>query len=231
MPARSLIIALSFLLWFSFTTFNPLSLASASSEEEPVNDVNGEPIVPGQEYYIMSAVWGADAGGGVKPGRAGDASSCAYSVLQESSEKNKGAAVKFHVQGTSKDKIYPGSTALAIEFVEKPDCAESSKWVVAYDGSGSSSSRLVIGGAEDHPDSELVSGVFRIEVFNAIAYKLVFCSKSNVFSSSSGACYDVGVDYKAEGSRNLVVEKQSSGNVFMVAFVKADSDKGKFSII
>ncbi|XP_028794468.1 kunitz-type serine protease inhibitor DrTI-like [Neltuma alba] len=231
MPAgRSLIITLSFLLWFSFTITKPLSLASAYSGEEPVNDVNGEPLVADQEYYIMSAVWG-EGGGGVKPEKTGDASSCSYSVLQENSDLNKGAPVKFHVQGTSTDKIYPGSTDLEIEFAEKPDCAESSKWVVAFESG--SSSRVVTGGPEDHPDSELVSGVFQIEVFNAIAYKLVFCPRGNIVgSSSSGTCYDVGVEYKKEGSRNLVVEKQNSGNVFMVAFVKrAESGKGRFSII
>ncbi|XP_054787696.1 kunitz-type serine protease inhibitor DrTI-like [Prosopis cineraria] len=225
MPARSLIIALSFLLWFAFTTTNPLPVASASGEE-PVIDIQNEPVVPGQEYYIVSAIWGA-GGGGVFPGRTVDASSCAYSVLQSGNDMFQGAPLKFHVKGTSTGKIYPGSTNLEIEFVHKPACAESSKWVAAYDESGSSWS-VVIGGPEDHPDSKLVSGVFRFEALG-FGYKLVFCPYSTVIRSS-GNCYDVGLDV-ANGSRKLVVRNQNSGNPFWLVIQKVASGKGKFSII
>ncbi|XP_054785931.1 kunitz-type serine protease inhibitor DrTI-like [Prosopis cineraria] len=208
MPARSLIIALSFLLWFAFTTTNPLPVASASDEE------------PCQPYGELEAV-------GVFPGRTVDASSCAYSVLQSGRDVFKGAPLKFHVKGTSTGKIYPGSTNLEIEFVHKPRCAESSKWVAAYDESGSSWS-VVIGGPEDHPDSKLVSGVFRFEALG-FGYKLVFCPYSTVIRSSEN-CYDVGIDV-SNGSRKLVVRNQNSGNPFWVVIQKVASGKGKFSII
>ena len=52
MPARSLITTLPFLLWIS------LLLVSASENE--VTDTNGEPLVPGQEYYLISVNGGAE---------------------------------------------------------------------------------------------------------------------------------------------------------------------------
>ncbi|KAI9087915.1 hypothetical protein K1719_030245 [Acacia pycnantha] len=211
MPARSLITTLSFLLWIS------LSLASAS--ENAVTDISGEPLVPGQEYYITSAIWGA-GGGGVFPVKTGDLSSCEYSITQSPSDLFRGTPVKFHVVGSSTDKIYLGWTFLEIEFVKKPHCAESSKWAAASDSASSSLYRLVIG------DSASVSGYFQIQVVNAFSYKLVFCPGSVLVVPPT--CYDIGLGT----NRNLVVEHDDTGNSAKTwVFVKAQSVKGKFSII
>lgn len=233
MAASSLIIGLSFFLFFSFTNIKPFPLALAS--EEAVTTIDGEPLVQGQDYYVVSAIWGA-GGGGVKPGKIGDSSSCSYSVLQENRDVHRGTPVKFNiVNGKNSKYIFEGSTALEIEFVRKPNCAESSIWRVAYDESESSSSPwLVIGGPKDHPDSELARGVFRIEKLNGFAYKLAFCPENSSDRISSRSCYNVGRHYDRKyGTRSLVLVKEDSENVFPVVFLNADqsSDKGKYSII
>ncbi|KAK4283265.1 hypothetical protein QN277_000235 [Acacia crassicarpa] len=211
MPARSLITTLSFLLWFS------LSLASAS--EHAVIDNDGEPLVPGQEYYITSAIRGA-GGGGVFPVKTGDLSSCEYSITQASSDLDRGTLVKFHVSGVSTDKIYLGWTFLEIDFVEKPTCAESSKWAAAPNYAGSSLYRLVIG------DTKSVSGYFQIQGLNSFSYKLVFCPGS--VKVVPPTCYDIGM----ETNRVLVVNHDDTGNdAKLWVFEKAQSVKGKFSII
>ncbi|KAK4283271.1 hypothetical protein QN277_000240 [Acacia crassicarpa] len=211
MPARSLITTLSFLLWIS------LSLASAS--EHAVIDTDGEPLLPGQEYYITSAIWGA-GGGGVFPVQTGVDRSCAYSIIQSPSDRYKGKPVKFHVVGTSTDKIYSGSTDLEIEFVENAACVESPKWAATSDSASSSLYRLAIG------DSASVSGFFQIHVLNSFSSKLVFCPGTVKVVPST--CYDIGL----ETNRELVVKHDDTGNdAKLWVFEKAQTVKGKFSII
>nr|1R8N_A Chain A, Kunitz trypsin inhibitor [Delonix regia] len=179
------------------------------SDAEKVYDIEGYPVFLGSEYYIVSAIIGA-GGGGVRPGRT-RGSMCPMSIIQEQSDLQMGLPVRFSSPEEKQGKIYT-DTELEIEFVEKPDCAESSKWVIVKD---SGEARVAIGGSEDHPQGELVRGFFKIEKLGSLAYKLVFCPKSD-----SGSCSDIGINY--EGRRSLVL-KSSDDVPFRVVFVKPRS--------
>ncbi|KAK4283264.1 hypothetical protein QN277_000235 [Acacia crassicarpa] len=211
MPARSLITTLSFLLWIS------LSLVSASENE--VTDTTGEPLVPGQEYYLISVNGGAE-GAGVYAVKNGVDMSCGFIIIQPPIEGNRGTAVKFRVVGTSTDKIYSGSTDLEIEFVENAVCVKSPKWGADSDSASPYLPRLAIG------DNMSVSGFFQIHVLNSFSSKLVFCP--GTVKVVPPTCYDIGM----ETNRVLVVNHDDTGNdAKLWVFEKAQSVKGKFSII
>ncbi|QCD95075.1 Kunitz inhibitor ST1-like [Vigna unguiculata] len=117
---RTLVLALSF---FAFFTNLPLGF---SDDAEQVVDKDGDPLEPSRQYYIFPSFFGP-AGGGVKYARTAN-SECPLTVFQEYSQFYRGNPVKFTVAGdTDTSDIFTG-TEVEIEFVDKPRCAESSKW-------------------------------------------------------------------------------------------------------
>lgn len=206
-PTTSL--ALCFLL-IALTTNLPLAF---SQDVEQVKDSNGNPIFPGGRFYILPAIFGA-AGGGVRLGQTGN-STCPVTILQDYSEVENGLPVKFTIPGISPGIIFTNITSLDISFQEdKPDCAGSSKWVVV-DGDDFPKSYVGIGGVEDHPGKDILSGKFKIEKYGDFGYKLVFCPR---FTAPPGACFDIG-RHDDENGRRLV---PADGDPYNVVFIDAD---------
>ncbi|KAJ1431306.1 Proteinase inhibitor I3, Kunitz legume [Sesbania bispinosa] len=201
-----MLLTLSFFL-FAFTIDLPLAL----SEIEQVVDVNGNPIFPGGRFYIVSAIRGP-GGGGVTLGQTGD-STCPVSVVQERFDVMRGLPVKFKIPGISPGIIFTNITDLDIVFEEKPECAESSKWVVVADRDEIFPQQWIgIGGAGDHPGKNIISGRFNIQKYDDLAYKLVFCS-------TSGVCSNIG-RFIRENERRLIL---TNDRPFIVFFVDADA--------
>ncbi|RHN50411.1 putative proteinase inhibitor I3, Kunitz legume [Medicago truncatula] len=89
-------LTLSFLIFAFITT-----LSLAFSNDEQVLDTNGNPIVPGGEYYIFPATQDPYKGG-LRLAKTGD-SKCPVTILQN--ENITGLPVKFTIQGISNDII------------------------------------------------------------------------------------------------------------------------------
>ncbi|KAJ1417259.1 Proteinase inhibitor I3, Kunitz legume [Sesbania bispinosa] len=194
---------LCFLL-FAFITKLPLAF---SDDVEQVLDINGNPIFPGGKYYILPAIRGP-AGGGVKLAKTGD-SKCPVTVLQDYLEVVNGLPVKFSIPGISPGIIFTG-TPLEIEFIKKPNCAESSKWLVFVDNDIQKAC-VGIGGPEDHPGKQTLRGTFNIQKYR-FGYKLGFCV------TGSPTCLDIGRYDNGEGGSRLNLTEHEP---FEVVFVDA----------
>ncbi|KAJ1417268.1 Proteinase inhibitor I3, Kunitz legume [Sesbania bispinosa] len=204
----ALLLTLSF-LFFAFTTNLPLAL----SEIEQVVDINGNPVFPGGRFYIVSAIRGG-GGGGVNLGQIGG-STCPVTVVQEQIDVFRGLPVHFKVPGISPGPgmIFTNVTGLNIVFEEKPECAESSKWVVVSEiGEIFPQQWVGIGGVGDHPGKNIIDGKFYIQRYSDWAYKLVFCS------TTGHVCSDIGRFSKNE--RRLIL---TNDDPFPVVLVDADA--------
>lgn len=173
-----------------------------------MKDTNGNPIFPGGRFYIQPSIFGP-TGGGVSLGETNN-SACPTTVLQDYSEVINGLSVQFKIPGISPGIIFTDITRLNIVFVEKPDCVESSKWVVISDGFPRS--WIGIGGVEEHGD-DILDGLFSIQK-HGFGYKLVFCP---TFTAPPGVCHDIG-RYDDENGRRLVL---TDNKPFEVVFVDA----------
>ncbi|NP_001266050.1 kunitz-type trypsin inhibitor-like 2 protein-like precursor [Cicer arietinum] len=199
---------LSFLL---FVFLLNLSLAFSNEDVEQVLDINGNPIFPGGKYYILPAIRGPP-GGGVRLDKTGD-SECPVTVLQDYKEVINGLPVKFVIPGISPGIIFTG-TPIEIEFTKKPNCAESSKWLIFVDDTIDKAC-IGIGGPENYSGKQTLSGTFNIQKYGSgFGYKLGFCVKG------SPICLDIGRYDNDEGGRRLNLTEHEA---FRVVFVDASS--------
>ncbi|KAJ1431308.1 Proteinase inhibitor I3, Kunitz legume [Sesbania bispinosa] len=204
----TLLLTLSF-LFSAFTTYLPLAFSQGEIDVQ-VKDIKGNPIFSGSKIYIVSAIRGA-GGGGVTLGQIGE-STCPVTVVQEPIDIWRGLPLHFDVPGFSPGPgiIFTNVTALNIEFEEKPECAESSKWVVVAEiGKIFPQQWVGIGGVGDHPGKKIIDGKFYIQIYEDWAYKLVFCS------TNGHVCSNIG-----RFERRLILINDDS---FPVVFVDADA--------
>nr|AGX93239.1 Kunitz proteinase inhibitor 9 [Trifolium repens] len=193
------------LLLFALTTYFPLAFSN-----EQLADINGNPIFYSTHFYIMPSIFGA-AGGGLKLGETGK-STCPLTVLQDYSEVNNGLELKFHNPGDIIiDLITTDKPLAGIEFVEKPECAESSKWVVVEDDDFPRP-YVGIGGIEDNKGKRIMNGSFKI-VKHDFGYKIVFCPR---FTAPPGLCFDIGRHDDANGRRLVLTEDDPFEIVFVI---------------
>ena len=190
------------LLLFSFTYF-PLAFT-----DELIEDINGNLVFPTGKYYI-APLMSKGGGGGLKLGKTGN-SDCPVTVLQEFSEVVRGFPVRFIIRSGIKPGFIRTTDALDIEFVKKPKCAESAKWVLAQDDFPTSWV-----GIGDNIDA--FQGSFKIEKLGS-GYKLVYCP---LFSAPPGACSDIG-RYRDENGWRLV---PTENDPFVVVFVDASESE------
>jgi hypothetical protein len=118
-------LTLSFLLFTFITNLSP-SFSFDDDDGRHIIDTNFFPIYPDGRYYIIPSFYGIHSGR-VKLEKTGD-SKCPVTVLEQDFTDERGIAVKFNIIGTSYD-ILTG-TPIEIEFINKPDCVELSKWLI-----------------------------------------------------------------------------------------------------
>ncbi|KAJ1431307.1 Proteinase inhibitor I3, Kunitz legume [Sesbania bispinosa] len=126
-----------------------------------------------------------------------------------------GLPVHFKVPGISSGPrmIYTNVTGLNIVFEEKPECAESSNWVVVSERGKIFTQQWVgIGGVGDHPGKNIIDGKFYIQRYSASAYKFVFCS------TTGHVCSDIARFFGK--NRRLIL---TNDDLFPVVFVDADA--------
>jgi hypothetical protein len=111
---------------------------------------------------------------------------------------------------------------LGIEFVEKPECAESSKWVVVEDDDFPLP-YVGIGGIEDNKGKRIINGSFKI-VQHGFGYKIVFCPR---FTTPPGLCFDIGRS-DDENGRRLILTVLAP---FEIAFEITNNNRIQRSIV
>ncbi|CAK8532502.1 unnamed protein product [Lathyrus sativus] len=178
-----------------------------SKDGSGIIDTNFFPVHPDGRYYIVPSYF-VIRSGRLKLVKTGD-SNCPVTVLEEDFTSDRGTSVKFSIIGTSYD-ILTG-TPIEIEFTKKPDCVESSKWLVFVD-KAIQKSCVGIGGPENYPGMEILNGTFNIQKNGLSTYKFVFCV------SGYNTCSNIGWYKNGEdGARLILTDKPISGFSFYEA--------------
>lgn len=200
-------------LTLSFFLFTFITNLSPNNAVQPVFDKHGNPLTPGNQYYILPASDNPSSGG-LTLDKVGD-SVCPLTVLKTNAVT--GLPVKFTILENSTSNIVTG-TDLEIEFTKKPDCAESSKWLMVVDHV-TQLSFVGIGGPGNYPGVELISGKFLIlKHGSGNAYRVGFCL------DTTGDCAYLGLQEfnSGEGGSRLIL---TAINAYSVVFVDAASIK------
>ncbi|CAK8532382.1 unnamed protein product [Lathyrus sativus] len=195
---------LSFLLFTSIT-----NLPSNNAAPSQVVDTNNNPLIHGNQYFIFPAT-DKPSTGGLTLNKISD-SECPLTVLQNNAIA--GIPVKFTIPESTTGNILTG-TDLDIEFTKKPNCAESSKWLLFVDNT-TQLNCVGIGGPENYHGVETVGGKFLIAKHGSGGvYRLGFCL------DSTGDCGYLGLKKfgSEEGGARLVL---TVTNAYSVVFVDA----------
>ncbi|AES75434.2 putative proteinase inhibitor I3, Kunitz legume [Medicago truncatula] len=173
----TLVTTLCFLL-FSFTIYFPLPFTHAN--KIIVKDIFGNPVVPSGSYYIWPDY--LINGGELRLGET-ENSTCPFTVLQDYSNLGPGLPVKFTPQNqTSSDDPITLMLPIEITFENKPDCAESSKWLVVEAENEYPTPWVTIDGT----NKNVYDGYFMIVGFKKTGYLIFFCHK--LLSPTPGVC-------------------------------------------
>ncbi|XP_058754373.1 kunitz-type trypsin inhibitor-like 1 protein [Vicia villosa] len=171
-------------------------------------DTDGNTLTQDNTYIISPANSSAYSGG-ITLGKATN-SKCPLNVIQNNHEQ--GIPVKFTIPESPYSDILTFDY-LEIEFTDKPDCAESSKWLVFVDNT-TQLKYVGIGGPENYHGVEIIDGKFLIiEYLSESSYSLVFCFET------TGEWAPVGLKEfnSEEGTSRLVLMLVDD---FRVKFVK-----------
>ncbi|GAU28491.1 hypothetical protein TSUD_294940 [Trifolium subterraneum] len=199
-------------LTLSFLLFAFISNLPSNNAVQQIFDTNGKPVVSSKEYLIFPA--DNLKRSGLSLNKVTDDSKCPVTVLQKNNIL--GLPVKFTIPESTTDNIVTG-TDLNIEFTEKPDCAESSKWLLFVDGN-TQQSCVGIGGPGNYPGVETISGKFLIVKHGTGGtYKIGFCL------DSTGDCGYLGLQVfnSGEGGSRLILTVTDAYSVVFAEAIKA----------
>jgi hypothetical protein len=198
---------------FAFTTFFPLLFTHAAV---PVKDVNGDPVLPDHyRYFILPDT--STSGGELMLGKTKNAK-CNLTIIQNSDHVGNGLPVTF-TRESSGDFIFVDDT-IDVELYSKPECAESSKWVIVEADVDYTTPWIGIHGIKQ----KLKDGWFKIDVTPlGSGYCLLFC-----FEVSN--CYYVSRENDENGTRLVIVDH--SEDVFGFVIVPDDAvTTGRRSVV
>ncbi|KEH26656.1 putative proteinase inhibitor I3, Kunitz legume [Medicago truncatula] len=202
-------------LTLSFFLFSFITNISPNNAIEQVLDINGTPLTPGGQYYILPESDNPSIGGLIL--NKIDDLECPVTVVQDITVI--GLPVKFSMLENSTSNILPG-TDLEIEFTTKPDCAKSSKWSMFVDHD-TQLSFVGIGGSANNPGVETTSGKFLVvkhQHGSGHAYRIGFCL------DTTGDCGFIALEFfnSEDGGPRLIF---TVNDAYSVVFVDAASIK------
>ncbi|KAE8714229.1 21 kDa seed protein [Hibiscus syriacus] len=178
-------IASVFLLFVFSITQSSFLFGVANAADDAVLDRDGEEVVTGVPYYVLSAIWGA-GGGGLAIGR-GSGRKCPEIVVQRRSDRDYGNPVVFSNANT-KDDVVRVSTDVKMKFVGPRDrlCLTSTVWKVDLDQKW-----VELGGAEGGPGCDTLENWFKIKQAGKYGtYRFNYYCPS-VCDSSITACNEI----------------------------------------
>ena len=210
------ILALSFLL-FAFP------LAFSNDFRQTVLDVDGNPVVPGSEYFILTNLIGQKYRGVVTLRITGN-STCPATV-EVYFGLYASIPVKFTPAGVNTSEIFT-NTQLEIKFPKDRVCVESPKWVVVVD-SDMQQTYVGIGGPEDHPGQQTYSGTFKILTSSNDKYGLAFCKP--IIDDEPSVCWNISLHFIAKHLSLLVLTNNKGG--FEFGLKKAEAYPGIRTVV
>ncbi|XP_052174529.1 kunitz trypsin inhibitor 5-like [Diospyros lotus] len=203
------------LLLLSFLLLSSLPNLLMADNPEPLYDISGDKVLPGKNYFIVSAIWGAGGGGlSLIPGKN---EICLRDVVQLSSDLQRGLSLYFQpLNGTATDYIYE-STDLNIVFTtfsEVKLCTAPRVWKVDDFDPSTEQWFITTTGDIRKPGPLTSLNWFKVEKHSVLdrVYKINHCP------ASEGLCKDVGI-YYTEGTRRLAL----SETPFIFVIIKAES--------
>ncbi|KAK8704068.1 hypothetical protein V6N13_047701 [Hibiscus sabdariffa] len=122
-----------FLLFIFSITQSSFPVGVANAAGDVVLDVNGDEVLTGAQYYVVSAIWGA-GGGGLSIGWESDRR-CPGIVVQSRFDLDNGSPVVFY-NANSSDGVVRVSSDVRVKFVGPRDrlCRTSTVWKVQDQG-------------------------------------------------------------------------------------------------
>ena len=171
--------------------FNPIRLRPAhetASSETPVLDINGDEVRAGENYYIVSAIWGA-GGGGLRLVRLDSSSNeCASDVIVSRSDFDNGDPITITPAADPEATVVMPSTYQTFRFniATNKLCVNNVNWGIKHD---SESGQYFVKAGEFVSDN---SNQFKIEVVNdnLNAYKISYCQFGTEKCFNVGRYYD-----------------------------------------
>ncbi|OMO94835.1 Proteinase inhibitor I3, Kunitz legume [Corchorus olitorius] len=183
MSATALLLA--FFLVFSTKSSFFVEVANAAA----VLDIDGNEVLTGVEYYVVSIIRGA-GGGGLALDEFGFGR-CPLAVLQRTLDTDRGDPLTFWP--VNNDSVVSQSTDLNIEFVPPFSawCRSSNTWRLDNYDPSSGKWWVTTGATKGQPGANTLTNWFRIENASGNGYKFSFCP--SVCESCISLCNDVGI--------------------------------------
>ncbi|XP_031263005.1 miraculin-like [Pistacia vera] len=226
------------LLSFLFLALVASTPLLGTADADPLLDVNGEKLLTGTPYYIVSAIRGGGGGGlSLLPSK----TRCPLDVVQEKLDINRGQSLLFSPATQNEDGFFMNpliirayhiispatengdgivyeSSDLNIRFYSQDALCLQIVWRVNDYDSSTGEWFITRSGVAGNPGAETLLNWFKFERFgNTHSYKIVHCPK--VCDTCATLCGDVGV-HLLSGTRRLVL-KADPGN-FLINFIKAE---------
>ena len=202
-------------------TFSLLLLAFIAKPSlcnaEPVLEINGDPLVPGSEYYVLPFL--SALGGGLRLAKIGN-SNCPVDIVQEPRD-HWGQTLLF--TPLPKIGLILTDTPLSVSFAKTPNCApKSSKWILQLN-STSEPSFVRIG--VEPPIFQEAFEIKRIEEIGFPTYKFVY----NARISHIQGTFDIGTKLDEHRNSRLaaIINTDDSIQPFLVVFRKASYEKAE----
>ncbi|KAK4269867.1 hypothetical protein QN277_022967 [Acacia crassicarpa] len=190
--------------------FTLFAFIASSAKAEFVVDVNGDPVINGGTYYILPYIWAL--GGGVGLAKTGN-ETCPLTVVQSRAEVDNG--LPWRISSPLRILYLPTNARLDFFSVQGkvPNCVPSpSSWTIVEKEDGVKSVKI-----SEYKNT--IKGVFMIQKYTQIAYKIVFCP------TDGNSCVDIG-----RSSRGLCLVITNDIPLGVV-FVKAESSEVSKQVI
>ncbi|XP_031263033.1 kunitz trypsin inhibitor 5-like [Pistacia vera] len=205
----------SSLLSFLFLALIASTPLLGAADPDPLLDVNGEKLLTGAPYYIVSAIRGGGGGGlSLFPSK----TLCPLDVIQQNLDTNRGQSLLFSPATQNEEEVLYESTDLNIKFSTPASiCFQPTVWRVDNYDSSTGQWFITTNGVEGNPGAETLQNWFKFEmVGNTNSYKIVHCPK--VCDSCVSLCSEVGL-YEIDGVRRLAIKGE---RIFRIVFIKAE---------
>ncbi|KAK8572085.1 hypothetical protein V6N13_047702 [Hibiscus sabdariffa] len=206
-----------FLLFIFSITQSSFLFGVANATGDAVLDRNGDKVLTGVRYYVVSAIWGA-GGGGLAIGRE-SGRKCPEVVVQRRFDLDNGSPVVFS-NANPGDGVVRVSSDVRVKFVGPRDrlCPTSTVWKVQGEGESSGNRWVELGGSEGEPGCDTAESWFKIDkAFIDGTYKFKYCPSA--CDSSATSCYEIERAVDTDGQVRLALT-DSTGYPWI--FVKAD---------
>ncbi|KAI9100802.1 hypothetical protein K1719_024164 [Acacia pycnantha] len=185
---------------------------ASSAKAQFVVDNHGNNVINGGRYYILPNIWAI--GGGLKLAKTGN-ETCPLSVVQSPAEVDNG--LPWTIMSPLRILYITTNTRLDFFSVKGkvPSCVPlPSKWTIVEGEDGIKYVKI-------RGFKNTLQGWFKIQQYNSIAYKIVFCPVNG------DSCRNLGISRDEHGNRFLVI----TDDPLVVIFVKVESSEVSEQVI